>query len=158
MHTKVYTKPENITYAQKELLKIAEKRQLKAFWEKTLNGKGFNFFYLWNIMTGKCPASLEFIWALHKQINPVLWFYTVSEKKPNTRYSFGKDPEHYEYFGSKNFKFIEGIEKLNSWCKENELNYNLMFLLRTQKRRVTYQRIRTLKNILPVSGWFSFQN
>lgn len=155
MQKKIYTKPENITYAQQFLLDITERKQLRLFWRKYLEGKGFNFFYLWNVMTGKMPPSLGFIWALRFGVNPLYWFYTVYEKKPKN-IPIKKNPEAYDYYKTLNFCYLENLDNLYLFCKHNELSYNTMWLLKNRKRKITYEKIKQLKTVLPVENWFIY--
>ena len=155
MQTKIFTKKEDVSYAQQKLLDLTAKRKLKRFWRENLEGKGFNFFYLWNVTVGKVPPSIEFIWKLRKKINPVLWFYTINEEEPQ-KANVSKSPEEYGYFKSKNYCYIAGLNYMWLWVKENGLSYNLMWHLKMKKRKITYQKIKMLKNILPVKDWFQF--
>lgn len=145
----------NINYAQKILIEYAEHKQLKKFWKENVEGKGFNFVYLWNITKGKFNPSLEFIWICRKIINPVFWFYSLTEQKP-VECKISKLPERYDYYTNKNFLFICNLEALGLWCRKNKISYNMLWLLKNHKRKITFKKILLFNKYLPVSGWFEF--
>lgn len=155
MHRKLFVEEKDLTYAQQYLLKLADKKQLTYFWTINLEGKGFNVFYLYNVMVGENTPSIEFIWTLRNVINPILWFYKQSEKKPQP-IVITREDKFYPYYESKNFISIENTKNFYTWCKKNNLNYNSTWLLKNKKRKITFRRMNELKNILPIKNWFIF--
>lgn len=155
MERKLFIAEEELSIAQAYLNSLADKRELKNYWNKNLKNKGFNFFYLYNVMVGKVPPSIDFIWSQREVINPVNWFYTTKERKPQA-VQINDKPVRYSYYKSKNFLYIANLKNLYVWCTKHNLTYNTIWYLKKKKRKITFQRMKDLKDILPIRNWFIF--
>lgn len=155
MDRRLFVKEEELSLAQIYLNSIADERKLKLYWTENLEKKGFNFFYLYNVMVGKVPPSIEFIWVNRNTINPVNWFYTAQDKKPMP-VPLTDAPKNYAYYKSKNYNYIKNLKNLCTWCKKHDLSYNTMWYMKEKKRKITFQKMKKLRNILPVRNWFIF--
>lgn len=157
MQRKLFVEEKELSLAQIYLNELADKRKLKNFWDNYLDGKGFNTIYLYNVMVGRLPPSIDFIWTLREVINPVMWFYTAEDKKP-VPVPIEAKPVKYAYFKNKNYLYILNLNNLYLWCQKHNLTYNTIWYLKKKKRKVTFQKMKELRNILPIKNWFIFES
>ncbi len=154
MH-RLYCKEEEITYGQKYLLDICDKRQLSQFWQQNCM-ESFNFTYIFNIATGKQRSvSLAFINMLSKYVNPADWFYTVSETRPEPLPEGTKLTD--DIRKSKNVQKIKELyEKgeLFNFCKEKEINYKALMHVLNGRNLISYPKIKEMKELFAPLDWF----
>lgn len=156
---KLYCDEKKLSYAQKFLLDMADKRCLHKFWAEKIKTEKYNFFYVFLIATGKNSVSLNFIWDCRKVINPVDWFATISEPRLEP-IPVSTARGDYDYTKSLNFKKLLAIPKLREWSIANSdkgADFYKLWLVKTQHRKITFFRIKEFKNIFPIGDWFLYR-
>lgn len=159
MH-KIYVPESEITYGQKYLLDLMDKKQLAAWCRDNLIAK-YTFSYLFHIGTGmvKMPPA-DLIYKLRHLIYPADWFYTVSEPRPAVR-PLEKRTEDFEVEKSKNFIKLRKMydeKKLYSWCFENHLNYVPFSHVFNKHYALSVNKMRKLREFFPPEDWFIYEN
>lgn len=164
MH-KLYVPESELTYGQKYILDLMEKKQLAA-WCRDLDNlsskyENYAFSYLFHIGVGqiKMPPA-DIIFKLRHLIFPSYWFYTTSESKPEQK-SLTKMEEEFDIEKSVNFKILKDMyeeKKLYNWCSEHNLNYVPFSHVFNSHYGLSVNKMKKLREYFPPENWFIYCN
>lgn len=124
MH-KLYVEPNELSYGQKFLLELIDKRALSNFTRTELNSS-IHFTYLFHLGTGNLRfAGRQDIYKMRHVVFPDNWFYKLKEPKPK-EIQLPEPVEPYDVQKTVNFiklKEMYDNHELYTFAKENNFSY-----------------------------------
>ena len=141
-----------VSYAQDFLLKLVEKRELRAFCME--NGVPHTDVY--RMATGERQPGYYIILALRYLIPPIWWFVPLNEPKPKAK-KMAKDVKNTDLEHTKGFKMLLA-RPLADWAKEG-LDYQSIYQFATIKIKIlTFRKMIEFSKKIEPQLWFVFED
>jgi len=146
--------PENISWGQKYLLDLIQKRALAAFVRSELE-PNYHFTYLFHISINQIKIPpIKLINMLRHVISPGDWFYPASGPRPYKRHLEKKDFDIKDSINYTRLYSMFSSRILYAWCKKNNLDYNIFNHVFNGHWALSPKKIKKLEPWFDPALWF----
>ena len=141
---------DGVSYAQDFLIKLVEKRELRAFCLE----HGVSHTDVYRMAIGTRQPGYFAMMMLRYVIHPVLWFVAVDEKKPRMK-TLNTDVKNTDFHNTKAFKKLNDTP-IKKWV-DMGFEYQSIYCLKNGKiNNITFTRMQELSRYIDVQDWFIY--
>lgn len=159
MH-KLYVEENELSYGQKFLLDLIDRRKLSEFTRSELNSS-IHFTYLFHLGTGQLKfAGTQDVYKMRHIVFPDNWFYKLSETKP-AEIKLSAPTEPYDVKKTVNFQKLQKMydnKELYKFAKDHDFNYITFNHIIKGRYGVSSAVINKFKSYFKPYLWFVYDN